>query len=210
MPRRIAEIDELLTAQVNEILHDPSFQKLEGSWRGLYYFVMNTETSTRLKIRLMNASMKDIRDDLTKAIEFDQSALFKKIYEEEYGTFGGAPYSCLIGDFEFTNHPQDIQVLEQISGLAAAAHTPFIAAASSLFFNLDKFEDMPLPRDLAKLFESPDYIKWNSFRNTEDSRYVALVLPRILMRLPYGPNTLPVAEFNFKEDVGIGDTDRFC
>ena len=210
LTRRIAELDELLTAQVNEILHDPSFQKLEGSWRGLHYFVMNTETSTRLKIRLMNASIKDIRDDLTKAIEFDQSALFKKIYEEEYGTFGGAPYSCLIGDFEFTNHPQDIQVLEQISGLAAAAHTPFIAAASSLFFNLDKFEDMPLPRDLAKLFESPDYIKWNSFRNTEDSRYVALVLPRILMRLPYGPNTMPVAEFNFKEDVGIGDTDRFC
>ena len=197
LTRRIAEIDEQLTAQTNEILHDPSFQKLEGSWRGLHYFVMNTETSTRLKIRLMNASMKDVRDDLIKAIE-------------EYGTFGGAPYSCLIGDYEFTNHPQDIQLLEHISGLAAAAHTPFIAAVSPLFFNLDKFEDMPLPRDLAKIFESPDYIKWNSFRNTEDSRYVALLLPRILMRLPYGPDTLPVAEFNFKEDVGVGDTTKFC
>ncbi|MBR1479808.1 MAG: type VI secretion system contractile sheath large subunit [Alphaproteobacteria bacterium] len=210
LTRRIAELDELLTEQINEILHHPSFQKLEGSWRGLHYFVMNTETSTRLKIRLMNASMKDIRDDLTKAIEFDQSALFKKIYEEEYGTFGGAPYSCLIGDFEFTNHPQDIQFLEHMSGLAAAAHTPFIASVSSLFFNLDKFEDMPLPRDLAKIFESPDYIKWNSFRNTEDSRYITLLLPRILMRLPYGASTLPVAEFDFTEDVGVGDTNRFC
>ena len=168
LTRRIAEIDELMTSQVNEIIHHPSFQKLEGSWRGLHYFVMNTETSTRLKIRLINASKKDIIDDLTKAIEFDQSALFKKIYEEEYGTFGGSPYSCLIGDYEFTNQPQDIQLLEKISGLAATAHTPFISAVSPLFFNLDKFEDMPLPRDLSKLFESPDYIKWNSFRNTED------------------------------------------
>jgi type VI secretion system protein ImpC len=208
--RRIAEIDELITDQVNEVIHHPDFQRLEGSWRGLSYLVMNTETSTRMKIRLLNSSLKDLREDLTKAIEFDQSALFKKVYEEEYGTFGGAPYSCLIGDYFITNHPQDIQFLEYMSGLAAAAHTPFIAAVSSIFFNLDKFEDMPLPRDLTKLFESPDYIKWNSFRNTEDSRYVTLVLPRILMRLPYGPNTLPVVEFNFTEDVGVGDTSKFC
>ncbi|MDR1391009.1 MAG: type VI secretion system contractile sheath large subunit [Holosporales bacterium] len=210
LTRRIVELDELLSDQVNEILHHPDFQKLEGSWRGLHYFVMNTETSSRLKIRLMNASVKDIQDDLTKAIEFDQSALFKKIYEEEYGTFGGAPYSCLIGDFAFSNQPRDIQLLEHISELAAVAHTPFISSVSSLFFNLDKFEDMPLPRDLEKVFESPDYIKWNSFRNTEDSRYVALLLPRVLMRLPYGPETLPVAEFNFKENVGVGETDKFC
>ncbi len=208
--RRINEIDELLTGQINEILHHPDFQKLEGSWRGLHYFVMNTETSTRLKIRVLNASLKDLRDDLTKAIEFDQSALFKKIYEEEYGTFGGNPYSCLIGDFYFSNHPQDIVFLEHISGLAAAAHTPFIAAVSPSFFNLDAFEGLPLPRDLAKIFESPDYIKWNSFRNLEDSRYVSLLLPRILMRLPYGPNTLPVPDFNFTEDVGVGDTNKFC
>ncbi|MDR3224124.1 MAG: type VI secretion system contractile sheath large subunit [Holosporales bacterium] len=210
LTRRIAELDELLTAQINEVLHHPDFQKLEGSWRGLHYFVMNSETSTRLKIRLLNTSLKDLRDDLSKAIEFDQSALFKKIYEEEYGTFGGHPYSCLIGDYSFTNFPQDIQFLELISGLASAAHTPFIASVSPLFFNLDRFEDMPLPRDMAKIFESPDYIKWNSFRNTEDSRYVALLLPRILMRLPYGPTTLPVAEFNFTEEVGVGETDKFC
>ena len=208
--RRIAEIDELLTAQINEILHNSDFQALEGSWRGLNYLVMNTETSTRLKIKVLNSPLKDVRDDLTKAIEFDQSALFKKIYEEEYGTFGGTPYSCLVGDYYFSNHPQDIQFLEYTSGLAAAAHTPFLSAVSPLFFNLDSFEDLPLPRDLSKLFESPDYIKWNSFRNTEDSRYVSLLLPKILMRLPYGPNTLPVVEFNFTENVGVGDTTKFC
>ncbi|MDR0640341.1 MAG: type VI secretion system contractile sheath large subunit [Holosporales bacterium] len=208
--RRIAEIDELLSAQINEVLHHPEFQKLEGSWRGIHYLVMNTETSTRLKLRVLNSSLKDLRDDLSKAIEFDQSELFKKIYEEEYGTFGGAPYSCLVGAYSFTNHPQDILFLEHMAALAAAAHAPFIAAVSPVFFNLDKFEDMPLPRDLSKIFESPDYIKWNSFRNSEDSRYVTLLLPRILMRLPYGPNTLPVVEFNFTEDVGVGDTDKFC
>ena len=210
LSRRISEIDELLASQVNEILHHPDFQRLEGSWRGLYYFVMNTETSTKLKIKVLNTSLNDLRADLTKAIEFDQSNLFKKIYEEEYGTFGGAPYSCLIGDFYFSNHPQDITFLELISGVAAAAHTPFITAISSLFFNLDKFEDLPYPRDLSKLFESPDYIKWNAFRNSEDSRYITLLLPRILMRLPYGDNTLPVVGFSFEEDVGIGDTDKFC
>lgn len=208
--RRIAEIDELLTSQINEILHHPEFQKLEGSWRGLHYLVMNTETGSKLKIKVLNSSLKDLRDDLVKAIEFDQSALFKKIYEEEFGTFGGTPYSCLVGDYYFTNHPQDVLFLEHMSGLAAAAHAPFIAAVSPLFFNLDSFETMPLPRDLSKIFESPDYIKWNSFRNSEDSRYVALLLPRILMRLPYGPTTLPVAEFNFTENVGVGDTSKFC
>jgi type VI secretion system protein ImpC len=208
--RRITEIDELLTLQINEVLHHPDFQKLEGSWRGLYYFVMNTETSTRLKIRLMNASLADLRTDLTKAIEFDQSVLFKKIYEEEYGTFGGNPYSCLIGDFFFTNHPQDIGFLELLSGVASAAHTPFIASASPSFFNIDKFEELPRPRDLAKIFESPEFIKWNSFRATEDSRYVTLLLPRILMRLPYGPDTVPVEAFNFTEDVGVGITEKFC
>ena len=208
--RRITEIDELLTAQINEILHHPAFQQLEGSWRGLQYLVMNTETGSQLKIRVLNTSLEDLRADLTKAIEFDQSNLFKKIYEEEYGTFGGLPYSCLVGDFYFRNRPQDIRVLELISGVAAAAHTPFITAASPLFFNLDKFEELPYPRDLAKLFESPDYIKWNTFRNSEDSRYVALLLPRVLLRLPYGDNTLPVTGFSFTEDVGTGDTNKFC
>lgn len=208
--RRVAEIDELLTFQINEILHHPAFQKLESSWRGLHYLVMNTETNSQLKIRVLNTSLEDLRNDLTKAIEFDQSSLFKKVYEEEYGTFGGAPYSCLIGDFYFSNHPQDIRFLELISGIASTAHTPFISAVSPLFFNLDKFEELPYPRDLARLFDSPDYTKWNAFRNSEDSRYVALLLPRVLMRPPYGDATLPVTGFNFNEDVGVGDTDKFC
>ena len=206
----ISNIDEILTAQINEILHNQDFQKLEASWRGLNYLVMNTETSTRLKIRVLNSSLKDLRDDLTKAIEFDQSALFKKIYEEEYGTFGGAPFSCLIGDYYFSNHPQDIAFLEAISGVAATAHAPFIAGVSPAFFNMDEFESIPLPRDLAKLFESSEYVKWTSFRNTEDSRYVSLVLPRVLLRLPYGPDTLPVEAFNFSEFTETGDTSKFC
>lgn len=210
LTRRITEIDEKLTFQINEIMHHPDFQRLEGRWRGLYYFVSNTETGSRLKLRLLNATLNELRTDLTKAIEFDQSSLFKKIYEEEYGTFGGNPYSCLIGDYYFTNKPQDITFLELMSGVAAAAHTPFISAVDSLFFNLDKFEDLPYPRDLAKLFESPDYIKWNSFRDLEDSRYISLLLPRVLLRLPYGDNTLPVSGFNFTENVGIGDTNKFC
>ena len=208
--RRIIEIDELLSAQINEILHHPDFQKLEGSWRGFYCFVINTETGQRLKIKLLNVTLEELRTDLTKAIEFDQSSLFKKIYEDEYGTFGGTPYSCILGDFYFTNHSQDISFLELISGVAAAAHTPFISSVSPLFFNLDTFEDLPYPRDLTKLFESPDYVKWTSFRNSEDSRYVSLVLPRVLVRLPYGDNTCPVVGFDFQEDVGVGETSKFC
>ncbi len=208
--RRIVEIDKKLEAQINEILHNAEFQKLEGSWRGFQYLVMNTETGIRLKIKLLNATLDELRTDLTKAIEFDQSSLFKKIYEEEYGTFGGTPYSCLLGDFYFSSNPQDISFLELMSGLAAAAHTPFITSVSPLFFNLDKFEDLPYPRDLTKLFESPDYVKWNAFRESEDSRYVSLVLPRILMRLPYGDNTCPVVGFDFQEEVGVGETSKFC
>lgn len=207
---RIKEIDELLNAQINEILHNPDFQKLEGSWRGFHYLVMNTETEQRLKIKLLNITLEELRTDLTKAIEFDQSNLFKKVYEEEYGTFGGTPYSCILGDYYFNNQPQDIALLELISGVAAAAHTPFISSVSPLFFNLDKFEDLPYPRDLKKLFESPDYIKWNSFRESDDSRYVSLVLPRILVRPPYGDDTCPVLGFDFQEEVGKGDTSKFC
>ena len=208
--RRTVEIDEILSAQINEILHHPDFQRLEGSWRGFHYFVMNTETGSNLKIKLLNVTLDELRTDLVKAIEFDQSNLFKKVYEEEYGTFGGTPYSCLLGDYYLSNHPQDITFLELMSGVAAAAHTPFIASVSPLFFSLDSFEDLPYPRDLTKLFESPDYVKWNSFRNSEDSRYVSLILPRVLMRLPYGDNTCPVVGFNFQEEVGVGDTSKFC
>jgi type VI secretion system protein ImpC len=208
--QRILELDDLISNQLNEIMHDPAFQKLEGSWRGLNYLVMNTETATHLKLRVMNISKKELLDDLERAVEFDQSQMFKKLYEEEYGTFGGHPYSCLIGDFEFTRHPQDMELIQKISQVAAAAHAPFLTAAHPKLFDLDSFEHLGARRDLSKIFESLEMIKWNSFRETEDSRYVAMLLPRVLMRLPYGANTLPAEGLNFEEDVGGADTSKFC
>ena len=206
---RIAQIDELISAQLNEIMHHPDFQALEGSWRGLQYLVMNTETSTRLKLRLLNVTKKEVLADLEKAVEFDQSVLFKQVYEEEYGTFGGNPYSLLVADFEFGRHPQDMALMEKISGVAAAAHAPFIAAASPKLFDMDSFTQVSIPRDLAKGFESAELIKWRSFRDSEDSRYVSLTLPHVLMRLPYGPDTVPVDGFNYVEDVDGKDHSKY-
>jgi type VI secretion system protein ImpC len=198
---RIADIDILLSRQLNEIMHAPEFQQLEASWRGLHYLVHQSETSTMLKLRVLNVAKNDLQRDLERASEFDQSALFKKIYEEEYGTFGGAPYSALLGDYEFSNHPQDIALLGKIAQVASAAHAPFMAAANPQLFNLDTFTDLGVPRDLAKNFDTVDYAKWRSFRESEDSRYVALALPHVLSRLPYGPDTMPVETFRFVEDV---------
>ncbi len=198
---RIAEIDRLLSAQLNEIMHNDEFQKLEGSWRGLHYLVDQTETSTSLKIRMLNVSKKDLLKDLERASEFDQSALFKKVYEDEYGTFGGAPFGTLIGDFEFGKHPQDMALLERISNVAAAAHAPFISASSAELFGMKNFTELAGPRDLAKIFDTNEYVKWKSFRESEDSRYVGLTMPHILGRLPYGQATVPVESFNYEEDV---------
>jgi len=206
---RIADIDELLSRQLNEIMHHSDFQKLEGSWRGLHYLVQQSETSTTLKLRVLNVSKRDLLRDLERAVEFDQSALFKKVYEEEYGTFGGAPISAMIGDYEFSRHPQDMSLLDQVSHVAAAAHAPFIAAVSPLMFNLDSYTELGLPRDLAKIFDTVEYAKWKSFRESEDSRYVGLTLPRVLTRLPYGPDTVPVEGFNFKEDVDGTDHSKY-
>ncbi len=206
---RIARIDELLSAQLDEIMHNEDFQALEGSWRGLAHLVFNSETGTSLKIRVLAASQKDVQTDLDKAVEFDQSALFKQLYEEEYGTFGGHPYSCVICDFEFGRHPQDIALLEKLSNVAAAAHAPIVAGASAKMFDLTSFTSLGNPRDLAKVFESSELIKWNSFRTTEDSRYVALTLPHILMRLPYGPDTKPVDGFDFREEVNGRDHGKY-
>jgi type VI secretion system protein ImpC len=207
--QRIAQIDKLLTDQLNEILHDPEFQRLEASWRGLHYLVSNTETSTTLKLRLLNATKGEVLTDLERAVEFDQSVQFKQLYEEEYGTFGGHPYSVLIGDYEFSRHPQDIAWLEKMSSVAAAAHAPFVAAASPKLFDMDSFTELGNPRDLAKIFESTELVKWRSFRESEDSRYVALTLPHILLRLPYGPDTKPVEEFDFREDVDGKDHSKY-
>lgn len=208
--QRIQQIDDLIAIQLNEFMHTDEFRALEGSWRGLNYLVMNSETSTHLKLRLMPATKKELLDDLEKAVEFDQSALFKKVYEEEYGTYGGHPYSCLVGDYEFTRHPMDMELLSKLSQVAAAAHAPFISGAHPRLFDFDSFEEMGKPRDLSKIFESLELIKWTSFRDSEDSRYVALVLPHVMMRLPYGANTLPAEGLNFEEDVAGADSKKFC
>lgn len=206
---RIAELDDLLSDQLNEILHDEQMQTLEATWRGLHYLVMNSETGTQLKLRLLNVSKKDLLKDLQKAVEFDQSALFKKVYEEEFGTFGGNPYGVLVGSYEIGRHPEDMLFLRKISQVAAAAHAPFIAAAHPKLFDMDRFTDLSTPRDLAKIFESNELISWRSFRESEDSRYVSLVLPRVLLRLPYGPDTVPVEGMNFVENVDGRNHDKY-
>lgn len=206
---RIAQIDHLLSIQLNEILHHPSFQKLEGSWRGLKYLMDNSETGVGLKIRVFNATKKELLRDIEKAPEFDQSALFKKIYEEEYGVFGGAPFGALVGDYEFGKHPEDMALLEGVSHIAAQAHAPFVSAAAPDLFNLDGYGQLDAPRDLAKIFDSTEYAKWKSFRQSEDSRYVALTLPRTLGRLPYGAETKPIDEFRYEEHVDGTDHSKY-
>lgn len=206
---RIAEIDRLISAQMNEIMHHEDFQKLEGSWRGLHHLVKNTITGPQLKIKVMNVTKKDLLKDFERALEFDQSTLFKKIYEEEYGTFGGAPFGAMIGDFEFGNHPQDMSLLEQIAGVAAASHAPFLSAASAGLFGWDNYNEMTEVRDVSKIFDRTEYAKWRSFRESEDSRYVGLTLPHVLMREPYGAATKPTETFRFEEDVDGTDHQKY-
>lgn len=206
---RIAQIDRLISKQLNEVVHHSDFQKLEASWRGLFYLVNQSETGEGLKIKVMNVSKKDLLKDMEKASEFDQSTLFKKIYEEEFGTFGGAAFGAIIGDYEFGNHPQDLSLLEKVAGVAAAAHAPFLSAASPGIMNLDSFTDLGTPRDLAKIFQSVEYAKWKSFRDSEDSRYVALTVPHVLGRLPYGQATEPTEGFSYEEDVDGTDHSKY-
>ncbi|VAW58426.1 Uncharacterized protein ImpC, partial [hydrothermal vent metagenome] len=195
----IAAIDEVMSKQLSAIMQNEKFQKLEGSWRGLNHLVMNSETSTDLKIRVMNISKKELTKDLEKAVEFDQSQIFKKIYESEFGTAGGEPYAALIGDFEFSGHPDDLDMLTSMSNVAAAGFCPFISAADPKMFGFDSFTELSKPRDLEKIFDSAEYTKWRSFRDSEDSRFVTLTMPRVLARLPYGAATKPVEAFNFEE-----------
>src|SRR5215212_11245393 len=206
---RIAQLDHLISLQLNEVMHAPELQQLEATWRGLKYLLSQTETSTMLKIRVMNAGKKELLRDLQRAPEFDQSALFKKVYEEEYGVFGGAPFGALIGDYEFGKSGQDIELLEKISNVAAAAHAPFLTAASSEMFNLESFSELDAPRDLGKVFDTTEYAKWKAFRQTEDSRYVALTAPRMLLREPYGSKTVPVEAFSYEEHVDGTEHDKY-
>lgn len=207
--QRIAEIDELISGQLNEVIHTDEFQDLEASWRGLAYLVFNTETSTSLKLRLLNASKEELLDDIEKAVEFDQSELFEKTYEKEYGTFGGSPYGLLVGDYEIDKSSTDMALLDGISSVAAAAHAPFIASPSPELFDMDNWREISKPRDLSKVFESTELNKWRSFRDSEDSRYVSLTLPRMLLRLPYGPEDNPADEFEFVEEVDGPDHTQY-
>src|SRR6202045_1474016 len=206
---RVAQIDHLISLQLNEVLHNAQFQKLESSWRGLKYLLDQSETSTLLKIRILNASKKELLRDLQRAPEFDQSAMFKKVYEDEYGIFGGEPIGALVGDYEFSKHPEDMELLEKVSQVGASAHAPFLSAASPELLNLPSFTGLDQPRDVGKIFDSTEYAKWKSFRESEDSKYVCLTCPRILMRLPYGRDTKPVEGFNFEEGVDGTDHEKY-
>ncbi len=206
----ISDIDSVVSSQMDEIMHDSSFQTLEASWLGMKMLVFNTETSSRLKLRVISLNKKELIDDLDKAVEFDQSALFKKIYEQEYGTLGGTPYSCLVVDFAFGRTAPDIKLLRNLATLAAAAHTPLLGGVDPNMFDIDSFSNLATPRDLSKIFESSEMAAWNSFREIEDSRYINLLLPRVLARLPYGAATLPCEEFSYEEGIDGIDNSKFC
>ena len=207
--QRIASIDALLSRQLDEVIHAPEFQKLEASWRGLKKLVMGTETSETLKVRVFNVSKKDLLRDFQSAAEFTESALWKKVYEYEFGLYGGDPFGALMGDFEFGKGAQDVELLTQISTVAAAAHAPFVSAAAPDMFGMESFTQMPDPRDIAKIFDknNPENTKWLSFRDTEDSRFVALVMPHVLRRIPYGRDN-PVEAFNYEETLD-GEHDNY-
>lgn len=206
---RIAQIDQLLSLQLNEILHHPAFQTLEATWRGIRYLMDQSETNSMLKIKVLNVSKRELLKDLQRASEFDQSALFKKVYEEEFGVFGGAPFAALLGDYEFGRGPEDIELLERIAQVSSAAHAPFLSAASAGLLNLEDFTQLGNPRDIGKIFDTTEYAKWKSFRQSEDSRYVGLALPHILMRLPYGKETKMVDEFAYEEAVDGTDHSKY-
>jgi len=208
----IAELDKKLTEQVNLILHHQDFQKLEGAWRGLHDLVTKTETDEMLKIRFMNISKQELGKTLRrfKGVAWDQSPLFKKIYEAEYGQFGGEPFGCLVGDYYFDQTPPDVEILNEMAQIAAAAHTPFIAGASPTVMGMSSWQELADPRDLTGKFLTPEYAAWRSLRDSEDSRYLGLAMPHYLARYPYGAKTNPVEEFAFEEDTGAADHGRYA
>lgn len=207
----IAALDKKLSEQVNLIIHNKDFQQLESAWRGLSYLVNNTETDENLKIRVFNVSKKEVAKTLKKykGTSWDQSPLFKKMYEDEYGTPGGEPYGCLVGDYYFNQTAPDIAILKGMAQISAAAHCPFVSAADPSIMNMDSWQELSNPRDLTKIFSTPEYAAWRSFRESEDSRYIALTMPRVLSRMPYGPETDPVDAFDFVEDTAGGKSDQY-
>src|SRR5579883_2681500 len=208
----IARLDKKLSAQMNEIMHAPEFQQIEGAWRGLAYLVFQSETDAMLKIRVMNISKNELYRHLRQFpnAAWDQSSLFKKIYEEEFGQLGGQPYGCLIGDYYFSHQPTDAQLLRDLSKIASAAHAPFIAGADCALMGMDSWNELMNPRDLSKLFDTPDYAAWRSLRDSDDARYLALCMPRVLARVPYGAKSEPVEEFGFEEETDGHKGEKYC
>jgi len=206
---RVAQIDHLISLQLAEVMHHPEFQKLEGTWRGIQYVIKNSECTPMMKIRVLNVSKRELGRDLQRAAEFDQSAIFKKVYEEEYGVFGGEPFAALLGDYEFGKSFEDLELLDNMSHVAAAAHAPFLTAASANLLSLDTFTKLGEPRDLAKVFDTTEYAKWKGFRMSEDSRYVGMCVPHILMRVPYGKDTRTIEAFNYEEGVDGSDHSKY-
>lgn len=207
----IAELDRKLSEQINLIMHHEAFQKLEGAWRGLHYLINNTETDEMLKIRFLNISKNDLGKTLKryKGTNWDQSPLFKKIYEAEYGQFGGEPFGCMVGDYAFDHSPPDVELLGEMAKISASAHMPFIAGASPTVMQMDSWQELANPRDLTKIFTTPEYASWRSLRESEDARYMGLAMPRFLARIPYGAKTCPVEEFDFEEDTGAADHSKY-
>ena len=206
--RQIARLDEQISKGVDQIMHNAEFQALEASWRGLHYLVMHTETGPQLKLRLLCVSKDALAKDLSQAVDTDQSTLFKKVYEEEYGTYGGKPFSLLVGDYYFKRDHDDMELLKNLAKVASAAHTPFISAAHPDLFGWESFTELATPRDLSKIFESGPLAEWRSLRESEDARYVTLTLPRFLLRYPYGDKTVKVEGFAMNEDVSAGGHDQ--
>ncbi|MGF6602149.1 type VI secretion system protein ImpC [Paraburkholderia sp. GAS448] len=208
----IAQIDRKLTDQVNQIIHSEEFQKVESAWRGLHYLVNNTETDETLKIRVMNISKGDLHKSLKKykGTAWDQSPFFKKLYEEEYGQFGGEPYGALVADYYFDNSGPDVDLLTQMAKISAAAHAPLITGADPTVMLMDSWQELANPRDLTKIFQTPEHAAWRSLRESEDSRYVGLAMPRFLARAPYGAKTNPVDEFAFEEDTAGADSSKYA
>ncbi|HRD83851.1 MAG TPA: type VI secretion system contractile sheath large subunit [Rubrivivax sp.] len=208
----IAAIDRKMSEQINLIMHHADYQKLESAWRGLHYMVNNTETDEQLKIRVMSISKQDLGKTLKryKGTAWDQSPLFKKLYEEEYGQFGGEPFGAIVGDYHFDHSPPDVELLGEMSKIAASAHAPFITGAAPTVMQMDSWQELANPRDLTKIFTTPEYAAWRSLRESDDARYLALCMPRFLGRLPYGPKTSPVDEFNFEEDTVGAEHDKYA
>lgn len=207
----IAAIDKKLTEQINVILHHEDFTRLESAWRGLHYLVNNTETDEQLKIRVMNISKTDLHKTLKryKGTNWDQSPIFKKLYEEEFGQLGGEPYGCLVGDYHFDQSPPDVELLGEIAKIAAATHAPFITGASPSVLQMDSWQELSNPRDVTKIFQSTEYAAWRSLRESDDSRYIGLAMPRFLSRLPYGAKTNPVDAFDFEEEVEGSEHNKY-